>query len=105
MRQREEAENNRKKSKMMNWLVRRNMDDEAYGEIIDGKSDIAMNVADVIGGIQQGKLENRKLDITTVGITNSRRGIDGIVGNKEVGEGNKEVGEEEDPNIKIKMLQ
>ena len=86
MRQKEEAEKNRKKNKMMNWLVRRNMDDGTCGDMIDGESDVAMNVADVVGGLEHGKLENRKLEITTVGRVSSRRGNVGSTGNKGVGE-------------------
>ena len=85
LRQREEAERNRKKSKMMDWLVRRKMDDELSGEMVDGTQDVALNLADVVGGMGQGKLENRKLEIMTVG-TNSRNGKTGGLGDKEVGE-------------------
>ena len=86
MRQREEAEKNRKKNKMMNWLVRRNMDEESCGEMLDGDSDVAQNVAEVVGGMGQGKLENRELVITTVGRVSSRWGNVGSLGDKGVGE-------------------
>ena len=51
LKQREEADRNRKKNKMMDWLVRRNMDDELSGEMMDGSQDVALNFADVVGGM------------------------------------------------------
>ena len=86
MRQREEAEKNRKKSEMMNWLVRRKIDDEDCGEMIDEKSDVVLNKVDAIGELDQGKLESSKLDIMTVGTENSRGENVGGVGNKEARE-------------------
>ena len=70
---------------LMDWLVRRKMDHELSGDMVDGTQDVALNLADVVGGMGQGKLENRKLEIMTVG-TNSRNGKTGGLGDKEVGE-------------------
>ena len=86
MKQREEAEKNREKSKMMNWLVRRKMDDDDCGEMVIEKSDVELNVVDVIGEVSQGKLESKKLDIMTVGSENSRGGNVGGAGDKEARE-------------------
>ena len=44
---------------MMDWLVRRNMDEEMCGEMMDGTQDVALNLADVVGGEGQSKLEDR----------------------------------------------
>ena len=88
LKQREEADRNRKKSKMMDWLVRRKMDDDLIGEMMYGTQDVALNLADVVGSMGQGKLESRELDITTVGLKDSRNGKTGSLGDK---------GEEENP--------
>ena len=86
LKQREEADRNRKKSKMMDWLFRRKMDDELSGEMVDGTQDVGLNLADVVGSMGQGKFENRELDITTVGKNDSRGGKIGSLEDKEVGE-------------------
>ena len=70
----------------MNWLVRRKIDDDDCGELIDEKSDVVLNMVDAIGELDQGKLESSKLDIMTVGTQNSRGGNVGGVGNKEARE-------------------
>ena len=62
------------------------MDEETCGEMMDGTQDIARNLADVVVGMGQGKLENRKLAIATGGKTESRRGNVGSLGDKGVGE-------------------
>ena len=82
--QKEEAERNRKKNKMMSWLVRRNMDDALRDEMVDETQDIALNLADVVGGGGQSELENRTRGIMTVG-GDSRGGKTGGLGDKEVG--------------------
>ena len=84
IKQREVAERNRKKNKMMDWLVRRNMDEETCGEMIYGNSDVAQNLVEVVGGMKQGKLENAKLAIATVGRIESRRANVGSLGDKGV---------------------
>ena len=50
-----EAERNRKKNKMK----RRNMDDALCGEMVDETQDVALNLADFVGGGGQSELENR----------------------------------------------
>ena len=88
IKQREVADRNRKKNKIMDWLVRRNMDEETCGEMIYGNSDVAQNLVEVVGGMKQGKLENAKLAIATVGRIESRRGNVGGLG--DMGDGEEE---------------
>ena len=57
---------------MVNWLVRRKIYDDDCGEMVIEKSDFKLNVVDVIGEVDQGKLESKKLDIMTICSENCR---------------------------------
>ena len=60
------------------------MDEETCGEMMDGTQDVALNFADVVGGMGQGKLENRELVVATNGKNESRSGNVGSLGDKGV---------------------
>ena len=62
------------------------MEDEVSGEMVDGTQDVVLNLVDAVGGMGQGKLESRKLEIMTVGKNDSRNGKTGILRDKEFGE-------------------
>ena len=61
------------------------MDDALRDEMVDETQDIALNLADVVGGGEQSELENRTRGIMTVG-GDSRGGKTSGLGDKGVGE-------------------
>ena len=73
------------------------MDDDECGEMVIEKSDVELNVVDVIGEVSQGNLESNKLDIMTVGAENSRGGNVGGAGDKEARE--RETVVDKDKNL------
>ena len=59
---RKEAERKWKKNKMKSWLIRRKIDDDDGGEMLNEKSDIELNVVDVIGEMDLCRHESRNRD-------------------------------------------
>ena len=61
------------------------MDDgDMNGEMMYENQDVALNLAEIVSGLGQGKLEDSKLEIITVGLKDSRWGKAGCLGDKEV---------------------
>ena len=79
---------------MMSWLIRRKIDDDDGGEMLNEKSDIELNVVDVIGEMDPCRHKSTVAEIVTVGSGNSRGGESGRAGYKEARERERETVEE-----------